>query len=179
MLQRLSRIVPLFAEYPLFSYIIMSVHDYFHSVGARLVGITDGYIVPTWLGLRFHYADSSMMQSTLFQDQIIFLSGGLFTALVCFIFWGCFAWQGKWERGNLDEAAVFLCTGIFQLIYGITELLQITYGWSTDWGQLIGTIIAVVVPVLLYGRQLIKWWEEAIPLPIPKLLKKIVTLNRI
>ncbi len=177
MWNRLSRIIPLFVELIVLGVIVIGTHEAGHMIAANAIGIK-GSISLSLLGGHYYYQDYSLVKP--WQDAVIGFGGGGFVALLLGILAICFTWQGKWERGNLDEAAICVFFVIFQLCYAGYETAQIWAGWFRDWSQLIGVLLGVAVPVLIFGKRLIAWWEEDSGLPkLPVALKKIVTLGKV
>lgn len=175
MFQRLSRIVPLFIELLVFGFIIVGCHEQGHMIVANTLGVP-GHVTFEVMGGFFHYEQYELVRP--WQDALIGLGGGGLVALMLGILALCLAWQGKWERGNLDEAAICIFLAIFQLIYASYETFQIWAGWFRDWSQLLGVLVGLAIPILIFGRRIIKWWEEDAGLPAPLLAKKIMTLGR-
>ena len=154
--ERLARIIPMLVEFFVLTIVVIGVHEYGHNVVAHWLGVP-GHVEFTTLGGFFYYDSPATLQR--WQQVLVALGGGGITALLAGGLWVMFHWQGHYEPGNLDEAAIMSGITVVQAIYAIGEGVKAWLPWAPWWSQLVGVLVAVAVVALLYARRILAWWE--------------------
>lgn len=149
------RILSLVLTIFLLGWLIAPIHEAFHKLIANSIGV-QGSISTTWMGSGFFtYAEGQII--TPFQDAVIGLGGGILTGIAFLLIW--FLTGHVDIRKNPSEANntfPFLLFGIGQFIYSPFD------AWLRDWiywGDALGIGIGFIIPILLYGKTLLKYLE--------------------
>lgn len=150
----LIKILPLIIESIIILLMVSPVHEYWHAIVARWVR-QPGYVDLYPLSGHFWFSHPEAVSA--WQEAVVWMAGGLGTALCFGALWIAATMEGHYSNWEVDEQVVFGATTIFQAIYGITEGLS---RWmDVNWGYYVGVPVAVGVIGWLYMRRFVSWLE--------------------
>ena len=143
--------IPFGVQVVLYFFMATAIHEQFHNLASRTLGL-DGYVKFSLWGVSyFYYAQG--VAPTFTQDLIVRLAGGLGTALLFGLLWGFSHWQGMYSEWEIDTSFIFGVITIFQVIYAMCEPLSTLWAWS----QLVGILFGIGLCSYLYGIKLMRW----------------------
>ncbi len=147
-----AKILPLIIEALVIWLAVTPIHEYWHVLAANWCG-SSAHATFGFLSGHFYYSGALLQ----WQDTIVWLAGGLGTALIFGLLWVCAWWQGKYTEWEIDEVWMFSVVTIQQLLYGFAEGLHHWANLCAVWYYAVIGIVTMAIVLWLYGRRLMQW----------------------
>lgn len=151
----LEKVLSLVFGLILYTLLITGIHEQFHFLMAKALGV-GGYVTFNYgWGGYFNFAAGVVL--TPLQNFLVRIAGGIGTGIVLGGLWYLAFFQTKYTIWELDDTFVLFVLALGQLFYAFAELLPsnlIQYGGGLSFA------LAVGIGVLLYGKAVLIWFQE-------------------